>query len=676
MEKCVCQSIPIRADVGDLRAEFRQFCRELMAVSSSPTLLSSRIAGLRERACSYQDRPTRDQLKLMLASNILLDLVLHGWSITVKWGVVAVTSRNEESETRDVQKERIRQRHLVERDAQLGEPSVQEFINGMERRRLTSKGWHSIYSVMRDGIELSASLRSAASKVELSDRTQQLETIIDPYLQFVYPTSYCSETGLRLGDIWRYFRHTWVNAYKSVPGRNVMVLVRDRARPNHPLIGIAALASSVVQQSLRDKWIGWDSETAIARLLADPSPKRIQQLLKQLKSLVKAIYAKDLIEQKLITKTDLNRPRPEAVARLRTEAERAIKLHRKNPGAAAHKDAHRTNQEWTAVAKTSLYRSKRCKQLAALLAVQIVAREKRLDVLSRVELKKVMQEGSVKRALSCIVRFGKAELVGIGMMDVVVCGAVAPYNAILGGKLVCLLLCSPEVVQHYANRYSKQVSIIASGMKGRKVHRKPKLVLLCTTSLYGNGSSQYNRINVPADRVGGRSKDRIRYEELGVSEGFGSFHFSKETIRLSDALLGRSKNGRKVNSIFGEGVNPLMRKMREALALVGLPPELLRHGNKRIVYGIPLARNFRQFLMGQETRVQYLIPQKKPRDGTSLLTQFWIKRWLAGRIEDPAILERVTMDSLAADPLRHGARLLSLRADVPERVRAMTTSGV
>lgn len=675
MDKCVCQSIPIRAEVGDLRAEFSQFCRELVTICLSPTLLSARIAGLRERACAYQDRPTRDQLKLMLVCNILLDLVLHGWSITVKRGVVAVTSRNEDSETRDVQKERIRQRHLVERDAQLREPSVQEFINGMERRRLTSKGWHSIYSVMRDGIELSASLRNAASKLDLCDRTRQLETIIDPYLQFVDPMSYCSETGLRLGDIWRYFRHTWVNAYKSVPGRNVMILVRDRARLNHPVIGIAALASSVVQQSLRDKWIGWDSETAVAKLLGDPNRKSIRQLLKQLKSLVKAIYTKDLIEQKLITKTDLKRPRPEAVARLRNEADRAIKIHRKNPGAAAHKDEHRTNKEWAAVAKTSLYRSKRCKQLAALLAAQIVAREKRLDRLSRVELKKVIQEGSVKRALSCIVRFAKAERVGIGMMDVVVCGAVAPYNAILGGKLVCLLLCSPEVVQHYADRYSEQVSIIASGMKGRKVRREPKLVLLCTTSLYGNGSSQYNRINLPADRIGGRAEDRIRYEELGVSEGFGSFHFSKETVRLADALLGRSKNGRKVNSIFGEGVNPLMRKMREALALVGLPAELLRHGNKRIVYGIPLARNFRRFLMGQETRVQYLIPQKKARNGTLLLTQFWIARWLAARIENPVILERVTTDSLAHS-FRHGAQVRLQREEVPERVRAMTTSGI
>jgi hypothetical protein len=68
--------------------------------------------------------------------------------------------------------------------------------------------------------------------------------------------------------------------------------------------------------------------------------------------------------------------------------------------------------------------------------------------------------------------------------------------------------------------------------------------------------------------LGGHSA-RICYYDLGTSEGFGSFQFGKETIRLSDALLGRSKNGRKVNSIFGEGVNPLMRKVLEALDFVG-----------------------------------------------------------------------------------------------------------
>ena len=43
--------------------------------------------------------------------------------------------------------------------------------------------------------------------------------------------------------------------------------------------------------------------------------------------------------------------------------------------------------------------------------------------------------------------------VGINMMDISVAGAIAPYQAILGGKLVSLLLASPEIRQAYAQRY-------------------------------------------------------------------------------------------------------------------------------------------------------------------------------------------------------------------------------
>ena len=52
----------------------------------------------------------------------------------------------------------------------------------------------------------------------------------------------------------------------------------------------------------------------------------------------------------------------------------------------------------------------------------------------------------------------KAERVGIAMMDIAICGGVAPYNSLLGGKLIAMLLCSPEIVKEYeARTVSKQV---------------------------------------------------------------------------------------------------------------------------------------------------------------------------------------------------------------------------
>ena len=64
---------------------------------------------------------------------------------------------------------------------------------------------------------------------------------------------------------------------------------------------------------------------------------------------------------------------------------------------------------------------------------------------------------------------------------------------------------SPEVVQFYRARYGERESIIASSMKGQAVKRPPNLVILATTSLYGVGSSQYNRVRVPLEELGGES---------------------------------------------------------------------------------------------------------------------------------------------------------------------------
>ena len=651
------------------------FCKQLQNVFRDSKQSLSQVHELREQACAHLDRPTIAQLKLMLVSNVLLDLALHGWSIAPNGSALNLVPSNQQAESPLLQKDRIRQKHLIERDAQLRERSVEEFIKGMERRRLTSTGWHSIYSVIRDGEELAAALRRAATYDDLSERARQLAGIIDPYLQFVTPDAICRETGLRLNDIWRYFRHTWVNTYRSVPGRNLMILVRDRARPYHPVIGIAALASSVIQQSIRDKWIGWDSDNAVAAIVANPVRKTIRCLMEQLRGLLKDIYVADLVKDGLVTPADLKQPSPKAIQRLRSEAEKRIALHRKNPETTAHKTGKtRSAADWISLAETNLYRSKRCKHLATLLEVQQVFRDTKLASLRKRELQSTLQQGNVRHALRRLIRFGKSRRVGISMMDIMVCGAIAPYNAILGGKLVCLLLCSPEVVKAYGERYAAHVSVIASGMKGKKVTRDPGLVLLCTTSLYGNGSSQYNRVKLPAEAVDGESSLSLRYWELGTSEGFGSFHFSKESLRIADALLGRSKQGRKVNSIFGEGVNPLMRKMREALSFVGLPSELLlRHGNKRIVYGVPLANNFRSVLLGFEKRPKYIIPQSAPKMKTTRIAAYWRQRWLSRRIVDPSVLDQVARHSLAY-PIRHGAQVELPGARSPEMLKMMAAA--
>src|SRR5262249_26163924 len=152
-------------------------------------------------------------------------------------------------------------------------------------------------------------------------------------------------------------------------------------------------------------------------------------------------------------------------------------------------------------------------------------------------------------AIRRILKKAKADRVGIAVADISVCGAVQPYNAILGGKLVAMLATSPEVVQEYRRRYTGAESEIASSMAGRPIVRSPTLFLLGTTSLYGVGSSQYNRIKIPCDRLGGSPNDSIHYEELGQSEAFGTSQYSEETVDALVDLVQQSENGQRVNSI-------------------------------------------------------------------------------------------------------------------------------
>jgi hypothetical protein len=126
---------------------------------------------------------------------------------------------------------------------------------------------------MRDGRELGRKVQMAAAEQNPELRLEVLREAISPYLQVVESGSTCQLTGLKLSDIWRYFRHTWANTYKSLPGRSMMILVRDAAVSCHPVIGIAALGSSMAQQTQRDKWIGWDSERFVEQLIAKPTAR-------------------------------------------------------------------------------------------------------------------------------------------------------------------------------------------------------------------------------------------------------------------------------------------------------------------------------------------------------------------------------------------------------------------
>jgi hypothetical protein len=592
--------------------------------------------------------------------SVLCDLRGKGWRFRVVDGTAAVAPPEEGGGDVLEQKERVRSSLLQERDAQLRTPAVRTFVLEMEQRRLRQSGWTSVFSVMRDGRDLAKKLREVRAMPDGAERHALLRRVIDPYLQFVDGEGVCPETGLRLADIWRYFRHTWVTPYSNAPGRKFWILVRDRAVKHHPVIGIAAFGNAVVQLGPRDKWIGWLPKPFIGRLREEASRDWALWLEKTAEEMAEGVYCDDFIREKVVTRKELENPTDDAIGRLDALAAAERKLHDGDPQIDLHKleEEDAANVDWVAKARSHLFRAKRAEALMRVLQVRKGLKKAGFTEATKDGLLKVLDDAAGRRAIEIVLRHVKATRIGINLLEITICGAVAPYNALLGGKLVAMLLTSPEVAQEYERKYRKACSVIASSTAARAVQRRPNLVAIGTTSLYGAGSAMYNRIAIPAEAVGGRHGDVVRYEELGLSVGFGSIQFSPATINEIEAVIEAQAGGRQINHIFGEGQSPRLRKMRSGMEAVGLPPDkLLQHGSQRIVYGVALADQFRDVLLGRRVnKPRYFFPFEDSAGVTRSIAEFWIRRWLSRRIERDEVLSDVEKQTLVY-PVEHGARV-------------------
>jgi hypothetical protein len=530
----------------------------------------------------------------------------------------------------------------------------------MERPRVFDGRFTSIFLLMRDGRDLASALRRAREHNN-NGWAGALANVIDPYLEFATSEeAICPFTGLRLMDVWRYFRHTWSNQYTSVPGRSMTFLVRDRAAPSHPIIGIGALSSPVVQIRERDAWIGWHPDVFLARIKANPTATTARWLVNVVNAAINEIYVNDLFEDGILTPRHLVKPDHSVVDRLLKDSSEQRRLHHRYVRSRDHKSVRADLSQaeyWSTRARTHLFRSKRTLALATYLRARSVLNECFGSRPSAEKLAELAGTGQGIDVIRRIVKKAKADRIGIAVADITVCGAVQPYNAILGGKLVATLATSPELILEYRRRYSEAESEIASSMAGRPIIRNPNLVLLGTTSLYGVGSSQYNRIKIPCERLGGLPEETIRYNELGRSEAFGTSQYSQETVDALADLVQQSSGGQRVNSIFGEGVSPKFRKIRQGLDILNFPSDLLlRHYRRRIVYAMSLIRNCQEYLLGFDENPSYLVPLKEGCIATARISAWWRERWLRGRIASDDVLEEVERHTLVR-PIRHGARV-------------------
>lgn len=206
----------------------------------------------------------------------------------------------------------------------------------------------------------------------------------------------------------------------------------------------------------------------------------------------------------------------------------------------------------------------------------------------------------------------------IYMMDAYVIGALPPYNYLLGGKLISYVLASNELRAIYNKKYAGAKTI-------KKKREAFDLVLLMTTSLYGQTSSQYNRLKY------GKT---LLYKPIGTTSGYGSLHISGETFNSMLQLA--EENKCNTSNRFGDGPNWRMRVIRSACDVLGLDSDMiLKHSFQRGLLAVKLATNFRAFLKGESKAPIYRdIPLKK-------LVNYWQNRWLKNRKQNDSVVSKV-----------------------------------
>jgi len=592
-----------------------------------------------------------------------------------------------------------------ERKAQFEEKSIREFIREMEE-----PDYHKGRSVsIRDLIADGPSLYEDLSRLQDRPRekiTTALSDAIQPYVQVAEKGVDDVHTGRDLHNIWRYFRYTWLTPNNSVPGRNIHFLIRDAARDHHPVMGIASIASSMMNLRQRDKYLGWRLDAVEEELerksriitheeqlpkeertenretrtvkkteyleTEEKKEQRVSEYCQMLRSAVETailesienIRYDDFIQRcPDLTQTNFDQATDTVMRRLKQLEGLATYVFKNKPPLVGNvdnpdeyenifdpdefglnpadlKDLDIKDRDpdkldsWEKKSETALFIKKRANALQKLLRDRKYFQEFS-EQSDREFIENTLESERGRRALKTALKEMKKRRVGAGMMNIQVCGAIPPYNHILGGKLVAMALTGPEVINAYRNKYEGYRSKIASAMKGEPVIKENELVFLDTTGLFKVGSAQYDRVRVPTP------SGKITYEKIGTTEGYGSVQFGVSTrerlVKVTEIL----ENRKAVRGRFGEGIAPKMRKIRNGLENLGLNGDLLKHESPRVIYAVPIAEDFREYLFGLTDDPDYYWPMEDPAEEQQQIYDYWKYRWVSKRIQKDDILQRV-----------------------------------
>lgn len=713
---------PLQPDIAEEYLEdLDRLCdRVCQSPNDSETIIAAKIsdieADLPSRTPQHdQDRMEeyQERIKYLAVLEALHDLVEIGYHVEKNpseiegFPPVRLYPPNPKRHADDPEAYKEHEREILQKErlTQFEDESVRRFIREMETPDRHQGDRVDVMDLIADGEALYEDL-APLSELDREDIITKLDTTIQPYVQHAERGVEDEQTGMDLHDIWRYFRYTWLTPYNQVPGRNINFLIRDAAREHHPVIGIASLASSMMNLKQRDKHIGWRVDAVEEELERKQRVLEVEeQLPKDERTPEKQTRTREITEN-LESEEEWNERVNEYCSMLRSAVETAIDesiekvryddfiewfddLSQEDFDTASETAFKRLNQleglgtyvfkrepplvsevenpddhenvfnpadfdlepedlddvpledtdpdkldDWQEKSETALFVKKRAHTLQTLLRDREYFLENDIED-DREFIETALASDRGEQALRTALKETKKRRVGAGMMNIQVCGAIPPYNHILGGKLVAMTLTGPEVINHYRDKYEGYKSKIASSMSGEPVIKNNELVFLDTTGLFKTGSAQYDRVRVPA------SNGQIEYEEVGKTSGYGSVQFGPNARRRLGAVTEMVENRKAVKGRFGEGVAPKMRKIRRGLENLDLDGELLKHESPRIIYSVPLAADFQEFLFGLTDDPEYYWNFDDVAAEQQEIYDHWKQRWVSKRVQKDWVLDDI-----------------------------------
>ncbi len=226
----------------------------------------------------------------------------------------------------------------------------------------------------------------------------------------------------------------------------------------------------------------------------------------------------------------------------------------------------------------------------------------------------------------------------VNLMDAYVLGAVAPYNMLLGGKLVACMVRSRDIYDDFRNTYGDTTGIISGQEK------KARLLAVVTSSALGR-SSVYNRLKL---------NGIYHFKSIGYTSGWGHFHIPDNLFTDLREFLREIDHPYADMHRFGNGPNWRLRTIRTALSELGFKQDLLKHGIQREVFFSELAMNAKRILQTGKGR-----PNLKTLLSATEVAELALERWVL-----PRACRRPEFSAWTLDDLQ---MLLSKRTQIMRR---------